>query len=219
MGNENHVMPQGNEIYGSDSGANRFPLLCDSARVAGTAPKRAAPAIVSGKEELLFYPGSSGLASGMVATGTRTGSATTTSSGSAAVTWGSEFIFAPATYGKIDGVSTGGILSGQITVGLKTSASTADCKEVAIRMRNNPTASTGDSSSWVTVLSYTATIACTTAEAFTTFDMPYLRTSASMNAVPYGLALGVQSNLASTNIIGRIMSETTYIHCLVVPGT
>jgi len=149
-----------------------------------------------------------------VLSGTRSGAGTVTSSGSVNIVYGTETIFAPLGRGKVEGLSTGGILNGQITVGLKTSASTADATAVYFQMRNNPTASTGASTAtypFATPLAYTTAIACTTAEIFKTFDIPNLQTSASINAVPFGVQFGVRSSLASTNIIGRVM-ESSYVN-------
>ncbi len=213
VGNKGDVMPRGNLGYAdSPSSSTQFALLADTSRVVGTNPDGSTPLAVSpAKEEFFYYPGQSAVASGMVLSGTRTGAATVTSSGSATVVWGTETIFAPVGRGKIDGKSTGGVIDGQVTIGLTATASTLSCTNVSFRMRNNPTAATADASAWVTALAYTTGIACTTAEVFNTFTINNLQTSASINAVPFGVAIGVLSQFASTNIIGRVM-ENSYIH-------
>ncbi len=218
-GSRGDVMPKGNLIYADHpSASTQFALLADTARAQGSGTDGSAPGIVSFEEEFIYYPGAVSIDSGMVLAGTRSSAGTVTTTGSAAVTWGGETIFAPIGRGKIDGIATGGILTGQITVGLKTNASTADAASISIRIRNNSTASTGDAAAWATALAYTAAIACTTAEIFRTFEFPHLLTSASINAVPFGIALGVRSNLAATNIIGRVM-EASYIQGRYQPGT
>lgn len=222
VGSKGDVMPRGNLMYGDNpSSSTQYSLLADTARVQGTNPDGSTPAIVSVKEELIYYPGRSAVSGGMVLSGTRTGAGTITSSGSAAIVYSVEDIFNPISRGKIDGVATGGDITGQITVGLATSASTADCTAVNFQIRNNPTASTAASTAtyaWVAALAYTTAIACTTAEIYKTFDIPHLKTSASINAIPFGSRFGVLSQFASTNIIGRVM-ESSYIQMFVEPST
>ena len=251
VGSRGDVMVRGNLVYvDSPANSTQYALLADTARISGTgtdgsAPAAvsildngsstlyaaladtarvigaSAPAIISTKEELIFYPGASAITDGMVLSGSRTSAGTITTGATANQTyWGPESICAPLVRGKIDGVSTGGILSGQITMGLKTGAGTADAK-VTARIRNNSSASSADAGAWVTCLTLSAaTIACTTAEIFKTYDMPRLKTTGTINSVPYGVAIGVQwsAGTAAASIIGRIM-ESSYIQGWVEPGT
>src|SRR3990167_4810167 len=210
VGSRGDVMPRGNLMYLDDpTSATQYPFLADTARVKGTGTDGSAPAVVVSKEEVIFYPGASAIANGMVASGSRAGAGTITTGGTADSTyWGPESIFAPLVRGKIDGVSTGGILSGQLTIGIKTGASTADTK-VTARIRNNSSAATADAGAWVTCLALSGTaIGCTTAEIYRTYDMPRLQTTGTINSVPFGVAIGVQSSLAGTTIIGRIMESS-----------
>ena len=162
------------------------------------------------REPFIFRPGQAVLASGMVASGTRTGGDTITSIGANSTTWGTEVVYEPKRAGKIDGLSSGGIISGQITIGIKSSASTPNAK-LTVRIRNK-------NGTWTTILALTSAFALSTAEAYKTYDIPYLLTTADFNAVPFGVTIGVQSDSASNTAIARIM-ESSYIQGEFEPGT
>ncbi len=162
------------------------------------------------REPFLFRPGSAALASGAVASGTRSGGATVTSVGASTTTWGTEVVYQPKRAGKIDGLSSGGIVSGQLTIGIVSSAATPNGKLIA-RIRNK-------SGTWTTFLALTAAIALTTTEIFKTYDIPYLLSTANFNAVPFGVAIGVESDSASNTAIARMM-ESSFIQGEFEPGT
>ncbi len=224
VGSKGDVMPKGNLIYADNpSASTQFALLSDTARVQGTSPDGAAPAIVSTKEGFIFYPGASALSStstitGMVLSGVRQGSATITSANAASTYWSSNITFAPIGRGKIDGLSTGGVITGQITVGL-TAAAAATCDaKVTARMRNNA------GSTYTTCLFLSATVIAVGAtagvEIYKTYDINHLLTDANFNAVPFDFAIGVQSDKAAAScaVIGRVM-ESSYIMGEFEPGT
>ncbi len=171
----------------------------------------ATAAVLPQREPFIFRVGATALTSGMVASGTRSAAATVTSAGTADQTeWGTEVVYEPYRGGKIDGIATGGVVSGQITIGMVTGASTADGKNT-IRIRNK-------AGTLTTTLALTGAIGCTTAEIFKTYDIPHLFTTANFNAIPFGIAIGNQSNLAGTTVITRIM-ESSYIMGEFEPGT
>lgn len=221
VGSRGDVMPRGNLAYVDDpASSTQYPWLADTARVKGTGTDGSAPGVVVSKEEFIFYPGASAITDGMVASGSRTGAGTVTTAGTANSTyWGPESIFAPLVRGKVDGVSTGGVLSGQLTIGMKVNAATAVIK-VTARIRNNSSASSADAGAWVTCLTLSGTaIACTTAEIYRTYDMPRLQTTGTINSIPFGVAVGAQSEYtAGTAAIVRIM-ESSYIQGWVEPTT
>ena len=199
-GQKNQAKITGRIIYGHD-GTDAYPIYANSAQ-----------AIRLGQREpFIFRPGGTALASGMVASGTRSGAATIAAAGTANQTyWGTEVVYEPARAGKIDGLSTGGVVSGQLTVGVSTTAATATAKLTA-RIRNK-------GGTWTTALALTGTMSCTTAEIYRTYDIPYLYTTANFNAVPFGVAIGVESNEAGTATQARIM-ESSYIQAEFEPGT
>ena len=162
------------------------------------------------REPFIFRPGSAALAGGMVASGSRSGGATVTSAAANTTAWGTEVVYEPFRAGKIDGISTGGIVSGQLTIGIKASAATPNGKLTA-RIRNK-------GGTWTTILTLTGAIALTTTEIFKTYDIPYLLTTANFNQVPFGIAIGVESDSASNNAVARIM-ESSYLQAEFEPGT
>ncbi len=163
------------------------------------------------REPFLFRPGSAALASGAVASGTRSGGATVNSGASADTTvWGTEVVYAPARSGKIDGLASGGVVSGQLTIGIVASGATPNGKLTA-RIRNQD-------GTWTTFLALTGALALSTTEIFKTYDIPYLLTTADFNAVPFGLAIGVQSDSADNTATARIM-ESSYLQGEFEPGT
>ncbi len=211
-GQKNKVHNTGEIVFGTD-GTNFFPALGSTAGVASGAGQ-GVRLIIAQREPFIFRPGASALGSGAVSTGTRTGAGTVTTVASSATTvWGSWTNYQPLRRGQIDGASSGGIISGQITIGIKTGAATADAK-VTAQIAN--TANTGSPTTFL-ALSGTA-IGCTTAEIYRSYDLPYLITDTAFNAVPFSVRLGVQSNLSGTTIIGRIM-ESSYIMGEFEPGT
>ncbi len=201
------VMRQGNVIYGYDyDGKHSYPLRTDASGILGQ------------RISMVFYPGSTVLTNGAVATGTRSGAQTITTLATADVTvWGPESIFASKEIGKIDGVSTGGILSGQITIGIKSAAGTVNAK-VSARIRNNPTGSAADTSAWDVLVAQSSATATTTAETFVIYDIPHLKSNTAINSVPMGISLGMQTAVAASATIGRIM-ENSYFTFDIVPGT
>lgn len=163
------------------------------------------------REPFIFRPGRAALASGMVASGSRSGGATVTSVGADTTTWGTEVVYEPRRAGLIDGVATGGVISGQITIGIKSSAGTPNGKLTA-RIRDKGGATL------VTCLALTDAFALSTTEIFKTYDIPYLLTVAGFTGVPFGFAIGVQSNSADNTAIARIM-ESSFIMGEFEPGT
>lgn len=155
------------------------------------------------RETFEFHPGASALANGAVASGTRSGSATITNVNANETYWQAVPIaFVPARSGKIDGVTTGGVVSGQITIGIKSSAATPNGKLTA-RIRNKD-------GTWTTFLALTGAIALSMTEAYYTYDIPYLLTTAEFNEVPFEIEIGIQSDSAVNLAIARIM-ESSYI--------
>ena len=196
------VMRQGNLIY-LDDGNNSYPARGD---IYGRL-------FVAYWEEFEFRPGKMPLAgvagstlSGAVVSGTRTGAATTTSGTVASSTyWGSWIPFNHMRSGKIDGQTTGGILSGQVTVGLKVGAGTGTVA---------PTfqlANTANTAAPTTVLALATTVTCSTAEAYASYDLNYLQTDAVMNSVPFSIRMGVQHGQAGSTAIFRIMESSRII--------
>ena len=112
------------------------------------------------REPFTFYPGVAALASGMVASGSRSGGATVTSVDANTTVWGTEVVYEPERAGKIDGLASGGEIHGQITIGIKSSALTPNGKLTA-RIRNKD-------GTWTTCLALTAAIALSTTEAYKT---------------------------------------------------
>jgi len=162
------------------------------------------------REPFTFYPGVAALASGMVASGSRSGGATVTSVGANTTTWGTEVVYEPKRAGKIDGKTTGGEVHGQICIGIVASALTPNGKLTA-RIRNK-------SGTWVVCLALTGAIALSTTEQFPVYNIPHLLTTANFNAVPFGFQIGVESDSADNTAIARIM-ESSVIQAEFEPGT
>ena len=197
----------GKIIYLTD-GTSFFPVEASTA-----ANSTMARQIISQREPFIFRPGSTALADGMVASGTRSASGTITTGTVANSTyWGSWVPYSPLRGGRIDGLSSGGIFDGQITIGTKLSAGTGTVKLTA-RIAN--TANTG---SPTTMLTLTGTITCTTAETFQTYDIPYLACNTVFNSVPFSFAIGGDMQQASSSAVFRIM-ESSYIQGEMEPGT
>ena len=110
----------------------------------------------------------------------------------------------------MDGVSSGAVISGQLTFGYKTGAATALVKLTA-EIRNK-------AGTAVVMMALTGTLSATTAEVFATYDLPHLLTVTNMNAVPFEIRHGNRSNLAGTAAVTRIM-ESSYIQGEFEPGT
>ncbi|KKM75342.1 hypothetical protein LCGC14_1391200 [marine sediment metagenome] len=172
--------------------------------------------LVSGTEQrepFIFRPGATAMAGGFVAAGTRSGSAPKTSATVVNTTEYTQWeAYTPRRAGKIDGKATGGVLQGQLTIGVKCSAGTGTAKLTA------EIANTANTSTAATALTLTGTITITTAEIFQTYDMPYLKTGSTINAVPFSVRAGAQHQQGSSSIVFRIM-ESSYIQGEFEPGT
>ncbi|KKM00352.1 hypothetical protein LCGC14_1805290 [marine sediment metagenome] len=156
------------------------------------------------REPFIFRVGSTVLASGMVASGSRSGGPTVASTSANVTVWGNDVLYEPFSSGKIDGIAASGIVSGQITIGSICSAAASVAVKLTARIRNKD-------GSYVTTLALTGSFnAGGTTEVFNTFDIPHLLTTSDFNAVPFQFAIGVQGNLASTFAVVRIM-ESSYI--------
>ncbi len=167
--------------------------------------------VLQQREPFIFRPAATALASGMVASGTRSGGPALTGAGTADQTEYSSYVtYEPYRGGKIDGIAASGVISGQLTFGYKVLASTAAIK-LTVDIRNK-------AGTAVTMLALTSTLAATTAEAFATYDIPHLLTVTNFNAVPFDVRHGNQSNLAGTAAVTRIM-ESSYIMGEFEPGT
>lgn len=192
FGQVNKILNTGRLIYGGD-GTNARPVkVTDEGRF-----------VIAQREPFLFRPGQSALANGAVAAGSRTSSGTITTGGTADSTyWGDWKTYAPLRAGQIDGLATGGIIDGQITIGHKSAAGTVNVK-VTARIAN-----TANTSAPTTVLALSAATAVTTAETFSTFDLNYLQTDAVFNAVPFSIAIGIQTAVAASAGIARVMESS-----------
>ena len=158
-------------------------------------------------------PGKAALANGAVASGIRSGSANTAVSVDANTTYwqGTPTSFSHGFHeGKIDAKESGGVVDGQITIGIVASALTPNGK-LTLRIRN-----TGGI--WTTILALTAAIALSTTELYKTYDLPYLLTTPDFNAVPFEVSVGVQSDSATNTATARIM-ESSWISGEFAPGT
>ncbi len=164
------------------------------------------------REPFIFRVGNTALASGMVASGTRSGGPTVASTSANVTVWGDDVLYEPFASGKVDGVTTGGIISGQVTVGVICSAAASVAAKLTARIRNKD-------GTYVTALALTGSFnAGGTTEIFNTYDLPHLLTVANFNAVPFQFAIGVQGNLASTFAVARIM-ESSYIQGEIEAGS
>ena len=200
----NLVLQTGRLAYGDDGTNSRVIRVDANGHVS-----------VVGEMDFEFRPGRSALGSGAVAAGSRTASGTITTGGTANQTyWGTDQVYQPLYSGKIDGVAASGVVYGQLTIGIKSAAATCLGKLTA-RIQNGTTTVTG---SPVTFLGLTGTISCTTAEIFQSYDINYLLTETDFNAIPFAVAIGVESSLAGTAAIARVM-ESSYIAGRIVPGT
>ena len=153
-------------------------------------------------QAFIFRPAAAALADGMVASGTRSGGAIVASTTNNTTVWGTEVVYEPMRSGKIDGIAASGVVSGQITIGMVTAAGTCVGKNT-MRIRNK-------AGTLTTCLQLTGTVSCTTAEIFVTYDIPHLYTTANFNAIPFGIAIGNQTNQAGTVLSTRMM-ESSYI--------
>ncbi len=167
--------------------------------------------VLQQREPFIFRPAATALASGMVASGTRSSGAALTGAGTADQTEYESYVtYEPYRGGKIDGIAASGVISGQLTFGYKVAASTADIK-LTVDIRNK-------AGTAVTMLALTGALAATTAEVFATYDIPHLLTVTNFNAIPFEIRHGNQSSLAGTAAITRIM-ESSYIQGEFEPGT
>jgi len=196
---KNRVLNTGRAAYGGN-GTDFLPIkvLADTAGISGRT-------VISQREPFIFRPGAAALADGMVPSGTRSSAATTTSGTVANSTyWGSWLAYQPLRSGRIDGKASGGVIEGQLTIGVKTAAGTGTTKLTA-RIAN-----TANTSAPTTMLTLTGTITVTTAEIFQTYDIPYLACNTVMNSVPFSIAIGGQTQQGGTAVIFRCM-ESSYI--------
>ena len=160
--------------------------------------------------EFIFRPGQSALSAGMVAASTRAYSETVSTTASATTVWSSTVTFNPYQPGLIDGLSAGGLINGVITLGYLSASATPGAKFTA-RMKNNSV------STWITTLALTASVTASIGVNYITYEIPYLKTEFGFNAVPFDVAIGVQSD-ASNSIQARLM-ESSYILGAYIPGT
>ena len=93
-------------------------------------------------------------------------------------------------------------MEGQLTIGHKSGAGTVNVK-VTARIAN-----TANTASPTTVLALSAATSVTTAETFSTFDLNYLQTDTVFNAVPFSIAIGIQTAVAASAGIARIMESS-----------
>ena len=196
---KNRVLNTGRVAYGGN-GTDFLPVkvIADTAGISGRQ-------VISQREPFIFRPGNTALASGMVATGTRSGAATITTGGTADSTyWGGWQTYQPLRSGRIDGKASGGIIEGQLTIGHKSAAGTVNIK-VTARIAN-----TANTSAPTTMLAVSAATSVTTAETYTTYDIPYLACDTVMNSVPFSVAIGIQTAVAASAGIARIM-ESSFI--------
>ena len=196
---KNRVLNTGRAAYGGN-GTDYLPVKV----IADTAGTSGRP-IISQREPFIFRPGAAALDSGMVAAGTRSGAATITTGGTADSTyWGGWQTYQPLRSGRIDGKASGGIIEGQLTIGHKSAAGTVNIK-VTARIAN-----TANTSAPTTMLAVSAATSVTTAETYTTYDIPYLACDTVMNSVPFSVAIGIQTAVAASAGIARIM-ESSFI--------
>lgn len=165
------------------------------------------------REPFIFRVGNTALASGMVASGDRSGGPTVANTSANVTVWGTEVVYEPFSSGKIDGVATGGIVSGQITIGVLCSVANTVAAKLTARIRNKDGTQT-------TMLALTGSFNVGgTTEVFKTYDIPHLLTTANFNAVPFGMSIGVQGNqVAATAAVARVM-ESSYIQGEFEPGS
>ncbi len=227
-GKKNQALVTGRIAYGHD-GTDAYPQNVDATGqkitlLAGTAEIGKLAANSGGdigdvdvttlpqREPFIFRVGRSALASGAVASGTRSGGPTVSSTAADTTEWGTEVVYEPYRAGKIDGLTTDGVISGQLTMGIVTASGSAQCKLTA-RMRNKA------GSAQVVFLALTGAFAATTAEIFKTYDIPHLLTTTDFNAVPFGVTIGVRSAGAAASAgVARIM-ESSYVQGEFEPGT
>ncbi len=226
-GDKNQALITGRITYGHD-GTDSYPINTDTtgqnvtllASTASVGKLAANSGVDVGdvdvitlpqREPFIFRPGSAAMASGVVASGTRSGGAALTGAGTADQTeWSPWVTYEPARGGKIDGLASGGVIAGQLTFGYKVGANTAAIKLTA-EIRNK-------AGTAVVMMALTGTLSATTGEAFATYDLPQLLTVANMNAVPFEIRHGNRSNIAATAAITRVM-ESSYIQGEFEPGT
>lgn len=185
---------EGVQIITPDGGSNWYPKDADLV-------------------DFFFRPGQVPLASGMVESGTRSYNPAVVSTASVASTtvWSNAISYEPYKSGKIDGLSVGGIIEGQLTIGYIASATVGNTKLTA-RIQNK------DNANWVTMLTLTATIATATTVAYKAYDIPFLQTTSTFNAVPFSIAIGVQTDASANSVQARLM-ESSWIAGQFIPGT
>ena len=203
-GETNRVMPQGNLIYIKAANGNFYPALGNTAGYQ----------LIGQREYFEFRPGSQPLESiagsttaGAVPSGVRTGAATTTSGTAAASTyWGSWLNYSPLRTGYIDGKTSGGIIEGQVTVGMLLSAGATTTITPLLQMAN-----TANTVAPTTILLAGTAVTCSsTAYTYSTYDINYLETNTVLNSVPFSLRMGVQltGGAAGTTTTFRIMESS-----------
>lgn len=204
-GAKNQALITGRIAYGHD-GTDSYPM-----KVVESGEQK-----IAQREPFIFRPGASALAStsavtGMVLSGVRTGGATVASTSANVTVWGTTVTYEPQRDGKIDGLDSGGTISGEITIGTIAAAATCLAKHTA-RIRNK-------NGTWITCLAVSGTVAVgATTEVYTTYTINHLLTATNFNSIPFDFAIGVQSNEAGTAAVARIM-EASYIMGEFEPGT
>ena len=192
-GETNRVMPQGNLIYIKAANGNFYPAIGNTAGYQ----------LIGQREYFEFRPGQTALSGGAVVSGTRTGALTTTSGTVASSTyWGSWINYSPLRTGYIDGKTSGGIIEGQLTVGLAVGAGTGKIAPTA------QIANTANTAAPTTFLALATTVTCTTAEAYATYDINYLACDTVFNSVPFSVRMGVQHSQGGSTAIFRIMESS-----------
>ncbi len=161
--------------------------------------------------DFMFRPGQTPVASGAVSAGARVFNANvaTTISVSGSTVWSSDISYAPYQSGLIDGLSTGGLVYGQIAVGLLSATSNPTAK-VTMRMRNS-----GGSYDVILPLN---TVSTNSTVRYVTYDLPNLQTSSNFNRIPFAFGIGVQSDSSVNTITARVM-DNSWIAGQFVPGT
>ncbi len=199
-GKKNQALLTGRKPYLGD-GTNFYPQYGSTAEVAGHTRT-----VISQREPFEFRPGATVLSGGAVPSGTRTGAATLTTGTVANSTyWDGWKTYQPVRGGKIDGLSSGGILWGQLTIGTTVNSGTGTVKLTA------DIANTSNTSAPTTFLTLTGTISCTTAETFQTFDINYLKTNTVMNSIPFSMRIGGQHQQGGSTGIFRIMESSVLL--------
>jgi len=148
------------------------------------------------REPFIFKPGQVAV---LVASGTAQSGAQVVTVNADTTYNTTEVVYEPKRAGLIDGVASGGIVSGQVTIGVVAASGTPNAKLI-IQVRNK-------NGTWVTILALTNAFATSTTEIFKTYESAALLTVANWNAVPFGFRIGVQSSSAVV-ITARVMTSS-----------